>query len=459
MINRILIRIKVVQILYSYFLVEKKFTLAEPPATPTREKRFAYQAYIDMLTLMAMTCSEIASNSRQSPILRTRFLERIDEDDRIGRGNIELRRLAAKLAPIVKESGAYKIFTKEYRAGVENAEDAFWDILFNQILLQDPDVKAYIENAEGYTLKGFERLQAMMEDTLHNFMTSQDSLSEALLTLSKSLDAARNLYMRLLALAIDLTDLRERQVDAARYKHLATDEDLNPNLKFVENEAIDMLRNSEVLQKYIKDYKINWTQEKPLLIPALMKAITESEPYKEYMANPERGMKQDADLWKELFRKVILVNTSFLEMLEDKSVFWNDDLDVIGDFAVKTFRRIEEGEEHPVLDQYKDTEDAAFGSELMRAVFKGREQYREWIREAVADSQWEADRLAFMDVVVIITALAEIMNFPKIPLTVSINEYIEIAKCYSSAKSGQFVHGLLAHIIAKLQEEKQLMKQ
>lgn len=453
------------QILYSYLLVEKKFTLEGPLTSPTREKRYAYGLYLDILVLIVMISERISVRGGDRPLERTRFVERIKEDDRIrglisryGREGSPFAGVVDMLAAQVKESGAYKGFLKDADNDERNSEEALWNTIFNVIIMGNAAVKEYCRKMDGYTLKGLERMQQMMNETLTSFITSQDTLAEGLKSLETSLGMARDLYMRLLALAVDLTDMRERQLDSNRYKHLRTQEDMNPNLKFVENEAIDVLRNDPRLTDYIEKNKISWANEDPLLMNTLMKAILESETYKTYMDEPDRSIKKDADLWKDLFRKVILVNSNFLEALEEKSVFWNDDVDVISDFVAKTFRRISDGISLPLLDKYKDEEDSKFGAELMKAVFKGREQYREWINNAVKGSQWEAERLAFMDVVVMITALAEIMNFPKIPLNVSINEYVEIAKSYSSARSGTFIHGVLGHILSHLKEEGQLYK-
>ena len=139
-------------------------------------------------------------------------------------------------------------------------------------------------------------------------------------------------------------------------------------------------------------------------------------------------------------------------------MFWNDDLDIIGSFVLKTIRRIEEGEHHIILDKFKDEEDARFGSELIQAVLRNKEVYRNDIDNVLHKERWDRERLAFMDVVILETALAEILNFPKIPLQVSVNEYVEIAKSYSTARSGSFVHGLLASILQYLKEEGRLMK-
>ena len=138
-------------------------------------------------------------------------------------------------------------------------------------------------------------------------------------------------------------------------------------------------------------------------------------------------------------------------------MFWNDDIDILSTFVLKSIRRIENGDcLNVVLDKYKDEEDARFGAELIRALYNNKEQYRLLIDDAVSGSNWDKDRLAFMDIVILETAIAEIFNFPKIPIQVSVNEYIEMAKSYSTPRSGQFVHGILGSIISRLQKENKL---
>ncbi len=177
------------------------------------------------------------------------------------------------------------------------------------------------------------------------------------------------------------------------------------------------------------------------------------------MAAPSADLHDDCELWRHLFRKVIFPNPVLLETLEEKSVFWNDDIDIMGTFVVKTLRRIEEKEGGDfILDKYKDEEDAAFGRQLLYSVLRNKEIYRRYVDEALDGANWDKERLAFMDVVVLISAIGEILNFPKIPLTVSVNEYIELAKCYSTAKSGTFVHGILGTVITRLQKENILHK-
>ncbi len=463
MINRVLIRIKVIQILYSCLLVGQKFTLEEPSAEPSREREYAYRLYIDLLAMAVMMSRQIEYR-KSKPLQDTRFMKRISEDDRIRRAvgalvsERTLEGLVIELADKVKDSGLYKGYLKDMERGDAGAEDTFWRECFRQIILPDPDVAEYAASLEGYSLKGMERAQEMVADTLTNFATSQDSVPDALKTLAGSLDEAHDLYFRMLALAVDLTYRQERRLDEGRRKKLPTPEDLNPNMRFVENRAIAALQENDTYRTYVEKHKIDWNADNAMVMDMLLKAVVNSDVYREYMEAPESDMKRDAELWRDLFRKVLVNNRDFLEYLEDKSVFWNDDVEIMATFVMKTFRRIQEGATDAVTPKFKDDEDRDFGPQLLRYVYGGRERYEEWIAQAVAGSEWKADRLAFLDVVVIMTALAEMINFPKIPLNVTLNEYIEIAKSYGSAKSGQFVNGLLANLIKKLQEERILLK-
>ena len=192
---------------------------------------------------------------------------------------------------------------------------------------------------------------------------------------------------------------------------------------------------------------------------AVLRAIMASEIYQEYMEFPATDFKNDCEFWKNIYKSVIFINPDFLEALEEKSVFWNDDLDTIGTFVLKTVKRIEDKQAFDsIMDTYKDEEDAKFGAELFADVVNNKIEYREYISNALDRKLWDSDRLAFMDIVILMTAIAEILNFPKIPLSVSINEYVEIAKAYSTRKSGQFVHGVLASVLKTLKEQGILLK-
>ncbi len=466
MINRILIRIKVIQILYSFLLVEKQFSLVELPESPTKEKRFAYSLYLDTLVLMLKVAESIGRRGGDKPLEETRFIKRLKSDDTI-KSQLSRYRVAPfpfegvvdSIADKVKESAIYKNYLKDRKDNKLGVDTTIWSDIYDHIIFTDPDVNRIISRRENFTLKAVDRTREFLSETFSNFMASQDSGSEAISVLHQSLDKARELYFRLLWLPVELTDMQERRLDDRRHKLLVTKEDLNPNLKFVENSLVKSIRECDAVKNYIEKEKISWERDDRVMMDNLLHAILESDIYLAYMDNPIETPKEDCELWRNIIRKIVFNNEHFLETLEDKSVFWNDDLDTIGTFALKSFRKFEEGSGNDaVLDKYKDEEDARFGDELVKAVLKNKETYRGYIDDAIDRTLWESERLAFMDVVVIETALAEIFNFPKIPLNVTLNEYIEIAKSYSSAKSGGFVNGILGKIISNLQKEGILLK-
>lgn len=468
MINRVLIRIKVVQMLYSYLLTEKLFTIESQPEPPTKEKRFAYSLYLSMLALMAEISDSLQLRGGEKPLGANRLISALKADDKVrstilrsraGENNPILTKAnIERLAAIVKESAILKDYRKKADKSMA-ADLKVWQELYRAVLVPDTAMTAAIAEMENYSARGIERMQEMMQNTFANFSSSQALTDEALKALRRSLDKARELYFRLLALPVELTALQERNLDAARHKYIVTDEDLNPNLRFVENEFVAKLAADEDFLQYIGDNKICWMTENPDLLKELLKAITESAIYREYMEAPTTDFNNDCELWRNLMRSVIIPSDALEEVLEESSVYWNDDLDTIGTFAIKTIRRFKDGEEKPVLPQYKDDEDARFGSELFSDVVKNKEDYRAVINDVVRTESWDTERLAFMDVVIALTAIAEAVNFPKIPLNVTVNEYIEIAKSYSTAKSGTFIHGILGAAIATLQAKGRIMKQ
>ncbi len=467
MINRILIRIKVIQILYSFLLMEKHFSLEQLAAAPTKEKRFAYSLYLDLLVMMVKISESITQRGGYQPLANTRFIKRLRSEDAVGSLLAKYRTnaypfagLIDTLAEKVKESGIYKNFLKDFKDGKTEADTTLWRDLYNILFYSDSGLNAVIARMPGYTIGGVERTRDLMNSTFINFMASRDNGMEAEAMLRQSFDKARELYFRLLWLPVELTDMQERKLDDRRYRHIVTEEDRNPNMKFVENSFVNELRNCQALEKFINDNNISWTDENRVMMESLLKCIEESEIYSNYMSVPGHSDKDDAEFWREILKKVVYNNQFFLEELEDQSVFWNDDLEIIGTFVLKTIRKYIDSDPYRLvlLEQFKDKEDERFGGQLVGYVLKNREEYRALIDSIIDKSQWESERLAFMDVVIMETALAEILNFPAIPLSASLNEYIEIAKSYSTQKSGGFVNGILGKVIKQLQDEGKLLK-
>ena len=459
---------KTVQLLYSYLLVEKPFSLESQPSNPTKEKRFAYNLYLDLIFLMDKLSHQIMGKNKTYPLADTRFILRTENDDKIKSliikykdGSFPFSNVELILKDAIKESLLFKEFEKNRDKG--EMPDNFWENVFKSIIIPNPVLTETIKNLPGYSLSGVERMEILMEETFKNFYSSKDNVDDALKTLKKSMEEARNLYMRLLSLPVELTRLRMDQLELNRQKLLATNDDLNPNMSFVNNRIPVLIEADKEFDDYVERHKLSWRVEDPELLEILLKAILDSEIYRAYEAEPIKDIKKDSDFWKNVLTDIILNNEAFLEYLENKSVFWNDDLEIMASFVLKTFKRFEnpDTESTAVMPMYKDGEngrDAKFGADLFNYVVRNKDIYRKYIEEALAHDKWETDRLAFMDLVVTMTALAEIINYPDIPLSVSINEYIEIAKSYSSEKSGQFIHGLLASLISKLRENKVIVK-
>ncbi|MDE6753375.1 MAG: transcription antitermination protein NusB [Muribaculaceae bacterium] len=436
------------------------------PSAPTKEKRFAYSLYLDMLVLMVKIAEDIEKRGGYRPLEDTRFIKKILADEKVnsmlGKYRYDafpLQGVVDSVADQIKESGIYKNYLKNLDS--ENGEDdQIWERLFNIVIMANPLLNSNISKRENYTIRGVDRMKDMMNETFKNFYSSRDNIEDALKTLAYSMDKARELYFRLLILPVELTNLRERQIDDNRNKYVPTEADLNPNMRFVENGLVEALRNDKDIDEYVERTKLSWMPEDRVMLEALLKDIMDSDLYAEYMEIPTTDFQIDCEFWRNVFKQIIFRNEEFLETLETKSVFWNDDLEIIGTFFLKTIKRFEEGGHdcNPVLAMYKDEEDASFGKQLFAEVVRNKDVYRRYIEDSIKKDKWDAERLPFMDVVIAMTALAEIVNFPKIPLAVSINEYIEIAKSYSTNKSGAFLNGILFSITNRLHEEGKIQK-
>jgi len=285
-------------------------------------------------------------------------------------------------------------------------------------------------------------------------MRMQDALKE----LRKSLDKAYELYHYLLLLPVELTRLQELRIDNARNKYLPTPEDLNPNMKFVENRFVAKMRQSGMMQEFLKTTPLSW-RKNDIYLRLTLDKILNSDIYKAYMETPQSDLASDCELWKDLMKKVIFPDDELCDVLEEESVYWNDDLETIGTFVLKTIRRFADDGYDKLLPQFKDEEDSRYSERLFRNAAEHESEYMALIDKFVVKDSWDTERLAFMDVVILLTAIAEVENEPSVPTKVTLNEYIEISKYYSTTKSGAFVNGILNSIINYLKKEGLLNKE
>ena len=303
-------------------------------------------------------------------------------------------------------------------------------------------------------------IRAKVVQMLYAYMVSKDSmtLTTAKKELTKSLDKSYELYNALLKLMIELTDVQDLRLDEAKHKFLPTEEDLNPNMRFVENEFVKRLRADQTLADFVDDKKINWRDDE-LFVRLLLDKILRSEEYQEYMEMPKTSLVRDGEVWCQLMKKVVLPDENLLEHLQSMSVYYtDDDLQIMGQFVMKTIRRFEDEEAQPILPQYKNDDDSKFGEQLFSKAVAEMEENNSYIDQFVKTEKWDVERIALMDRVVMCTALTEIRNYPSIPVNVSLNEYIELAKDYSTPRSGQFVNGILNAVVNKLRADKVINK-
>lgn len=303
-------------------------------------------------------------------------------------------------------------------------------------------------------------IRAKVVQMLYAYMVSKDSmtLTTAKKELTKSLDKSYELYNALLKLMIELTDVQDLRLDEAKHKFLPTEEDLNPNMRFVENEFVKRLCADQTLSDFVDDKKINWRDDE-LFVRLLLDKILRSEEYQEYMEMPKTSLVRDGEVWYQLMKKVVLPDENLLEHLQSMSVYYtDDDLQIMGQFVMKTIRRFEDEEAQPILPQYKNDDDSKFGEQLFSKAVAEMEENNSYIDQFVKTEKWDVERIALMDRVVMCTALTEIRNYPSIPVNVSLNEYIELAKDYSTPRSGQFVNGILNAVVNKLRADKVIIK-
>ena len=303
-------------------------------------------------------------------------------------------------------------------------------------------------------------IRTKVVQNLYSYMLTRPerTLANALKDLDTCLEKTYELYHYLMRLPIELTHIQEMRLDEARNKYLPTEEELNPNMKFVNNRLVAALASNEQLQQYAQDHTVTWNDD-PIFERLMLDKVVKSDLYHDYMTDDEDSFAADSLLWQQLMKQVILPDENMADTIEQRSLFWTeDDLDLVGQFVCKTFRRIADGDEQAILPQDKDEEDSVFGKELFTATVTQMAENNAIIDDMVQSSRWDKDRIVLMDRIIMCAALAELRSFDKIPAAVSLNEYIELAKNYSTTASGKFVNGILNNAVKKMRIEGKLLK-
>ena len=309
-------------------------------------------------------------------------------------------------------------------------------------------------------------IRAKVVQNLYSYILTRPecTLNKALKDLDASLSKTYELYHYLLRLPIELTHIQEMRLDEARNKYMPTEEDLNPNMKFVNNRLVAALSSNEELQEYAHEHTVTWNDD-PILERLVLDKILKSDLYQDYMSShedtmDENGMAEDSLLWQHLIKQVVLPDENMVDAIEQRSLYWTeDDIDMMAQFVCKTFCRLADGAEDAILPMFKDEEDGEFGKELFKATVTQMPENNTIIDNLVEESRWDKDRIVLMDRIIMCAALAEMRSFEKIPVAVTLNEYIELAKNFSTAASGKFVNGILNNAVKLLRKEGKLFKQ
>lgn len=363
-----------------------------------------------------------------------------------------------RLYSLITRSVAYVDYSKKKRHELE--EDVkFWTVILNTVIATNPLVLEAARSDEQFTLSGFQKGVEMLTSTINDYNDVRNSFIQAKKSLNDSLEKAYELYHALLLIPVFLTDMEMERIENAKTKYCPSDHELNPNMRFVDNRFVEAIRQNTDMEEYLKKHPFSWEGDY-FMLKDLSDKIKQSEYYKEYMAADETDLAADCELWRNLMRTVILPSDALAEALESRSVYWNDDLSIMGTFVLKSIKHFAHSDGKPValLPIYKDDEDARFGPELFLDAIKNKDLYRSYIDKFINGNSWDPERIAFMDIVILTTAITELVKFPNIPMAVTMNEYIEIANYYSAPRSGQFINGVLYSVANYLRNEGVIVK-
>ena len=310
--------------------------------------------------------------------------------------------------------------------------------------------KKVMINRELIRIKIVQLTYAYYQNGSKNIETAE---KELLFSLSKAYD----LYNYLLALIVGITKEARRHLEVAesRAKREGT---AMPSTKFVYNRFALQLEANNMLNDFIESQKKNWDDE-PEFLKKIYTQITESQIYKDYMEDEEDSYLADRELWRKLYRTLIQDNSDLDALLEEQSLYWNDDKEIVDTFVLKTIKRFEEKNKstQQLLPEYDSEEDKDYARKLFRATIMNGDEYQHYMSEA--SRNWDFSRLAYMDIVIMQIAIAEMLNFPSIPVSVTINEFVEISKLYSTPRSSSYINGMLDGIAHHLANTGRMLKQ
>ncbi|MBQ7462827.1 MAG: transcription antitermination factor NusB [Bacteroidaceae bacterium] len=306
-------------------------------------------------------------------------------------------------------------------------------------------------NRELIRIKLVQVLYSYLQKGSHN-----PDLAEKELLLS--LDKAYDLYNYLLLLMVEVSRMSVRILEMRQARSKKLKDGITWSRKFVDNRFIIQLESNRQLRSYCAEQDLSW-EEHEKFVRDLYNKVEESDCYKNYMESENSSYEEDREIWRLIYRNLFCNNDELSDLLEDINVYWNDDKTIIDTFVLKTINRFKPDStaSQPLMPEFKNDTDRDFATKLLYKAIVGQEYINSLVSESTR--KWEFKRIAMMDRIILQLGLAEITTFPNIPLSVSINEYVEIAKMYSTPKSDKYINATLDAIAKKLIEEGKLVKE
>ena len=299
--------------------------------------------------------------------------------------------------------------------------------------------------------------------TLFAFYKDSDkTLLTARKELNKSFADTYDLYFVLLDFANELTAYAQRQLEDQKARAKATHSNWQPNRRFVQNRLAQQLFDNRALRARMQEQQLSWDSGMQV-VSETYKRLIESDYYRTYMDAEQCTYEDDKRLWRQIYQHLLLANDNLYDALDEMELVldksnWTTDVEIVLSYVVKTIKRFSEDStpETPLLEMFDNEDEVRFATSLLEKAIQNHGQYEQLINSHL--KRWEADRIAYMDRIILETALAEITEFEEIALTVSMNEYIELAKAYSGDKSYMFINGILTEILRDLKNEGKFIK-
>lgn len=294
--------------------------------------------------------------------------------------------------------------------------------------------------------------------TLYSLHCTEDkSINLAEKELFFNINKTYDLYHLLLQLVVEIRNCAESKIEQNKAKLIPSAEDLNPNTKFVDNATISKLASNSKLAKYLESGKLTWLNY-PEFIKKLYATVSETEEFKAYMAEPTRSEREDRKLVEFIYTNVIVQSEELYQVLEEQSIYWNDDVEFVASMIIKTIEKHKSttSSDATLLPLFKDSDDEDFAKKLFRKSVLDQKDNQAIIEKYLRN--WDMDRIAFIDVLIMQMAVTEMLNFPNVPVKVSLNEYIDLAYFYSTPKSKTFINGILDKISKELKAEGKIVK-